>query len=256
MTATPVTAAAAAPAAAGRSRWPAPTASSWSSSWPSGGSACWSSRAGSAGDRGRRRQRAGHAPVGQPLRPRDARHGLGWGAGGAVVRGSWVFPLLTSVVAGDVFSSEDRLGTWRHLLVAVRSPRRIFLAKALASLTVLALACPAGGLRHRRRTGGGQPAADRPRRSPAGTGGRRREAAARVALRARPPFSPSPRSGCSRRSSSAAPPSGCCCPPSAGSACSWRPRCSRCRPRSASRCPASPSCPGTACSPARPSSAR
>jgi ABC-2 type transport system permease protein len=50
---------------------------------------------------------------------------------------SWVLPLLTSLVAGDVFASEDRLGTWRHLLVAVRSPRRIFAAKALASLTVI-----------------------------------------------------------------------------------------------------------------------
>jgi ABC-2 type transport system permease protein len=52
---------------------------------------------------------------------------------------SWVLPLLTSLVAGDVFASEDRLGTWRHLLVAVRSPRRIFAAKALASLTVIML---------------------------------------------------------------------------------------------------------------------
>src|ERR671936_1419058 len=52
---------------------------------------------------------------------------------------SWVLPLLTSLVAGDVFASEDRLGTWRHLLVAVRSPRRIFAAKALASLTVIVL---------------------------------------------------------------------------------------------------------------------
>lgn len=52
---------------------------------------------------------------------------------------SWLLPLLTSVVAGDVFAVEDRLGTWRHLLVAVRSPRRIFAAKALASLTVVAL---------------------------------------------------------------------------------------------------------------------
>jgi ABC-2 type transport system permease protein len=50
-----------------------------------------------------------------------------------------VLPLLTSVVAGDVFSSEDRLGTWRHLLVAVRSYRRIFAAKAIASLTVILL---------------------------------------------------------------------------------------------------------------------
>ena len=58
-------------------------------------------------------------------------HATGW-AGSLVVlgfAGSWVLPLLTSVVAGDVFASEDRLGTWRHLLVAVRSPRRIFVGQ-------------------------------------------------------------------------------------------------------------------------------
>jgi ABC-2 type transport system permease protein len=68
-------------------------------------------------------------------------HATGW-AGALVVlgfAGNWVLPLLTSVVAGDGFSSEDRLGTWRHLLVAVRSPRRIFLAKVLASITTLLL---------------------------------------------------------------------------------------------------------------------
>ncbi|WP_405687589.1 ABC transporter permease [Streptomyces sp. NBC_00057] len=68
-------------------------------------------------------------------------HATGW-AGPLVVlgfAGTWALPLLTSVVAGDVFASEDRLGTWRHLLVAVRSPRRIFAAKALASLTVILL---------------------------------------------------------------------------------------------------------------------
>ncbi|MHA6758077.1 ABC transporter permease [Streptacidiphilus sp. PAMC 29251] len=68
-------------------------------------------------------------------------HATGW-AGPLVVlgfAGSWALPLLTSVVAGDVFAAEDRLGTWRHLLVAVRSPRRIFAAKALASLTVILL---------------------------------------------------------------------------------------------------------------------
>lgn len=65
----------------------------------------------------------------------------GW-AGALVVlsfSGTWVLPLLTSVAAGDVFAAEDRLGTWRHLLVAVRSHRRIFAAKALASLTVIML---------------------------------------------------------------------------------------------------------------------
>jgi ABC-2 type transport system permease protein len=68
-------------------------------------------------------------------------HATGW-AGSLVVLGfacSWVLPLVTSLVAGDVFAAEDRLGTWRHLLVAVRSPRRIFAAKALASLTVVLL---------------------------------------------------------------------------------------------------------------------
>jgi ABC-2 type transport system permease protein len=97
---------------------------------------------------------------GQSTLPADTLFGremraTGW-AGALVVlsfAGSWFFPLLTSVVAGDVFSSEDRLGTWRHLLVAVRSPRRIFMAKSLASLTVLLMCVPglavsgiAGGL--------------------------------------------------------------------------------------------------------------
>jgi ABC-2 type transport system permease protein len=68
-------------------------------------------------------------------------HASGW-AGPLVIlgfAGSWALPLLTSLVAGDVFASEDRLGTWRHLLVAVRSPHRIFMAKMLASLTVIVL---------------------------------------------------------------------------------------------------------------------
>jgi len=68
-------------------------------------------------------------------------HATAW-AGSLVTlgfSGTWALPLLTSLVAGDVFASEDRLGTWRHLLVAVRSPRRIFASKALASLTVILL---------------------------------------------------------------------------------------------------------------------
>ena len=56
--------------------------------------------------------------------------------------GNWVLPLVTSIISGDVFSAEDRLGTWRHLLVAVRSPQRIFAAKALASLTVIVMGFP------------------------------------------------------------------------------------------------------------------
>ncbi|MFG1911359.1 ABC transporter permease [Kribbella sp. NPDC048928] len=66
-------------------------------------------------------------------------HATGW-AGPLVLlgfSGSWALPLLTSLIAGDVFAAEDRLGTWRHLFVAVRSPRRIFVSKALSSLTVI-----------------------------------------------------------------------------------------------------------------------
>src|SRR4051794_12987260 len=65
----------------------------------------------------------------------------GW-AGSLVVLSfccSWALAFLTSLVAGDIFAVEDRLGTWPHLLVAVRSARRIFAAKVLASLTVILL---------------------------------------------------------------------------------------------------------------------
>src|SRR5262249_45490872 len=33
----------------------------------------------------------------------------------------WVFPVLTSVVGGDVFSAEDRFGTWKTVLTRSRS---------------------------------------------------------------------------------------------------------------------------------------
>jgi len=79
----------------------------------------------------------------------------GW-AGSLVVlafAGSWALPLITSLVAGDVFAVEDRLGTWRHLLIVERSPARIFVAKTVASgsvivalLTGLMLSSIAGGL--------------------------------------------------------------------------------------------------------------
>ncbi len=49
--------------------------------------------------------------------------------------GSWVFPLLTSLVAGDIFSSEDHYGTWKMILT--RSCRRsdLFIGKVLAAAT-------------------------------------------------------------------------------------------------------------------------
>jgi ABC-2 type transport system permease protein len=76
--------------------------------------------------------------------PADALYGRwmgqsGWAGSLAVLVfvGTLVLPLLTALVAGDVFAVEDRLGTWRHLVVAVRSPQVIFAAKALAALTVV-----------------------------------------------------------------------------------------------------------------------
>ena len=142
-------------------------------------------------------------------------HATGW-AGPLVIlgfSGTWALPLLTSVVAGDVFAAEDRLGTWRHLLVAVRSPRRIFLAKALASLTVIlllvaGLACSsaAAGVVDRR-----QSAAGRPGWPPAGAGGRGRQGAACLGLRRWPRRWRWRRSACSGRSRWGAPRWGCCC---------------------------------------------
>ncbi|MCF6377914.1 ABC transporter permease [Nocardioides KLBMP 9356] len=77
--------------------------------------------------------------------PADALYGRwmgqsGWAGSLAVLAfmGTLVLPLLTALVAGDVFAVEDRLGTWRQLMVAVRSARVVFVAKALAALTVIA----------------------------------------------------------------------------------------------------------------------
>ncbi|MER7555610.1 ABC transporter permease [Nocardioides sp. NPDC126508] len=96
----------------------------------------------------------------QTTLPADAVYGRlmnqsGWAGSLTILvfMGTLALPLLTSVVAGDIFAAEDRLGTWRHLLIAVRSPRRIFLAKTLAALTAtvvllasLALSSVVGGV--------------------------------------------------------------------------------------------------------------
>jgi ABC-2 type transport system permease protein len=57
----------------------------------------------------------------------------------------WVFPLLTSIVAGDIFASEDQHGTWKTILTRSVSRRSIFWAKTLtaslfAGLTLLVFA--------------------------------------------------------------------------------------------------------------------
>jgi ABC-2 type transport system permease protein len=122
------------------SRWHADTASNWSN-WSRNGVsrllvlACWIAPALFVAAVSQQSSLPSDTLFGRWM------HATGW-AGSLVVlgfAGTWALPLLTSVVAGDVFAAEDRLGTWRHLLVAVRSPRRIFVAKALASLTVILL---------------------------------------------------------------------------------------------------------------------
>ncbi|HEV7211997.1 MAG TPA: ABC transporter permease [Blastococcus sp.] len=86
----------------------------------------------------------------------------GW-AGSLVVLSfcsAWVLPLLTSLIAGEVFAAEDRVGTWRHLLTVARSPRRVFGTKALAALTVVVLL--AAGLAASSVVGGVAAAGDHP----------------------------------------------------------------------------------------------
>jgi ABC-2 type transport system permease protein len=45
----------------------------------------------------------------------------------------WVFPLLTGLVAGEVFAGEDAHGTWPALLTRGRSRGEVFTGKVLAS---------------------------------------------------------------------------------------------------------------------------
>ena len=49
--------------------------------------------------------------------------------------GSWGFPLVTCLVAGDIFSAEDHYGTWMSLLTRSVSRRSIFFGKVLAAMT-------------------------------------------------------------------------------------------------------------------------
>jgi ABC-2 type transport system permease protein len=53
---------------------------------------------------------------------------LGFGA-------PWVGPVLTAIVAGDIFSSEDRFGTWKTILTRSHSRGQLFTGKFLAALT-------------------------------------------------------------------------------------------------------------------------
>src|SRR5437588_406470 len=49
--------------------------------------------------------------------------------------GSWGLPVLTGLVAGDIFASEDRHGTWKTLLGRSASRSDVFAGKVLAAAT-------------------------------------------------------------------------------------------------------------------------
>ena len=48
--------------------------------------------------------------------------------------GTWAFPLMTSLVAGDIFSAEDGHGTWPALLTRSRTRSEVFTGKLVASV--------------------------------------------------------------------------------------------------------------------------
>lgn len=65
----------------------------------------------------------------------------------------WVLPLLTAVVAGDIFASEDHHGTWKTVLTRSASRGQVFWAKvvtaalfAVAVLVVLAASTIVSGV--------------------------------------------------------------------------------------------------------------
>ncbi|MEA2123958.1 MAG: type transport system permease protein [Solirubrobacteraceae bacterium] len=47
----------------------------------------------------------------------------------------WILPLLTAVVAGDIFASEDQHGTWKTVLTRSASRSQLFWAKTITAVT-------------------------------------------------------------------------------------------------------------------------
>jgi len=58
----------------------------------------------------------------------------------------WILPLVTAVVAGDIFASEDQHGTWKTVLTRSVSRTRLFWAKVVVAIAfgLLALVLLAG----------------------------------------------------------------------------------------------------------------
>jgi ABC-2 type transport system permease protein len=53
--------------------------------------------------------------------------------------GQWVLPVLTALVAGDTFSSEDHFATWKSVLTRSRTRGELFAGKYLAALSYTAV---------------------------------------------------------------------------------------------------------------------
>ena len=54
--------------------------------------------------------------------------------------GQWVLPVLTAVVAGDIFSADDHFGTWKTILTRSRTRGQLFGGKFLAAITFAVVA--------------------------------------------------------------------------------------------------------------------
>jgi ABC-2 type transport system permease protein len=78
---------------------------------------------------------------GQQRPPKDSLFGRYIHASGFAVpllmlgfAGQWVLPLLTALVAGDIFAGEDQHGTWKTVLTRSASRAQLFWAKTITAL--------------------------------------------------------------------------------------------------------------------------
>ncbi len=77
---------------------------------------------------------------GQQRPPKDSLfgryiHQTGWSVPLLILgfAGQWVLPLLTALVAGDIFAGEDQMGTWKTVLTRSVSRTQIFWAKTITA---------------------------------------------------------------------------------------------------------------------------
>ncbi len=78
---------------------------------------------------------------GQQRPPKDSLfgryiHETGWSVPLLILgfAGQWVLPLMTALVAGDIFAGEDQMGTWKTLLTRSVSRTQVFWAKAITAV--------------------------------------------------------------------------------------------------------------------------